>query len=35
MRNLYIGACVVTGIFTLLPDRLLGQLVWGRWLGLL
>ncbi len=35
MRNLYVGACVVAGIFTLSPHRLLGQLVWGQWLGLL
>ena len=35
MRNLYVGACVVAGIFTLTPHRLLGQLVWGQWLGLL
>ncbi|MBP6852824.1 MAG: DUF2306 domain-containing protein [Rhodoferax sp.] len=35
MRNLYVGACAVAGIFTLSPHRLLGQLVWGQWLGLL
>ncbi len=34
MRNLYIGACLVAGAFTLLPQRYLGQLVWGG-LGLL
>jgi uncharacterized membrane protein len=35
MIQLYIGACLVAGVFTLLPSRLLGQLVWGQWLGLL
>jgi uncharacterized membrane protein len=35
MLSLYFGACVTAGVFTLLPDRLLGQLVWGEWLGLL
>lgn len=35
MRNLYVGACLVAGLFTLSPHRLLGQLVWGQWLGLL
>jgi len=35
MQNLYFGACVVAGAFTLLPGRFLGNLVWGQWLGLL
>ncbi len=34
MQNLYLGACVVAGGFTLLPGRYLGQLVLGQWLGL-
>ena len=34
MQNLYIGACIVAGVFTLLPQRYLGQLVW-RGLGVL
>ncbi len=34
MKGLYFGACVVTGVFTLLSDRYLGQLVFGQWLGL-
>lgn len=34
MVSMYISACIVTGLFTLLPGRLLGQVVWGRWLGL-
>lgn len=34
MRRLYFGACIVAGAFTLLPQRYLGQLVWGQ-LGLL
>ena len=35
MQWLYVSACLVTGAFTLLPNRYLGQLVWGQWLGLL
>jgi uncharacterized membrane protein len=34
MVQLYVGACLVAGGFTLLPSRFLGQLVWGQWLGL-
>lgn len=34
MRGLYFAACLVAGAFTLLPQRYLGQLVWGQ-LGLL
>lgn len=33
MTGLYFGACVGAGLFTLLPDRLLGRLLWGDWLG--
>lgn len=33
MVSLYLGACVTAGIFTLLPSRYLGGLLW-RWLGL-
>jgi uncharacterized membrane protein len=33
MVSLYISACVVAGAFTLLPQRFLGQLMWGQWLG--
>jgi uncharacterized membrane protein len=33
MIGLYLGALVITGLFTLLPGRLLGQALWG-WLGL-
>ncbi|WBY01438.1 DUF2306 domain-containing protein [Ramlibacter tataouinensis] len=29
MQNLYFGACVVAGAFTLLPHRYLGQLLWS------
>ena len=29
MRGLYIGGCVVAGLFTLAPGRLLGQWLWG------
>lgn len=35
MQNLYFGACIVAGAFTLAPGRFLGNLVWGQWLGLL
>lgn len=34
MRNLYIGGCVVAGLFTLLPGRFLGQLLWHHGLGI-
>lgn len=34
MRALYFQACIGAGLFTLLPSRFLGQLVWGQWLGL-
>ena len=34
MQNLYIGACLVAGAFTLLPGRTLGNLVFHQWLGL-
>jgi uncharacterized membrane protein len=30
MRRLYVSACIVAGFFTLLPQRYLGQLVWGH-----
>ena len=33
MVTLYVGTCLVAGAFTLLPNRLLGRLVWGQWLG--
>lgn len=29
MQRLYLGACVVAGAFTLLPQRYLGRLLWG------
>ncbi|MES2718857.1 MAG: DUF2306 domain-containing protein [Pseudomonadota bacterium] len=34
MRNLFIGGCIVAGVFTLLPGRFLGRLLWQS-LGLL
>ena len=34
MQQLYFGACIVAGGFTLLPGRYLGDLVVGQWLGL-
>lgn len=33
MQSLYFGACVGAGIFTLLPNRLLGHLVWHQLLS--
>lgn len=33
MRGLYFGACVIAGVFTLLPGRFLGGLLWRDWLG--
>lgn len=32
MVSMYIGALLITGLFTLLPGRLIGRAVWG-WLG--
>jgi uncharacterized membrane protein len=29
MLSLYFGACLGAGVFTLLPGRFLGQLIWG------
>ena len=34
MASLYIGACLIAGAFTLLPQRYLGHLLWSQWLGL-
>lgn len=34
MQLLYLTACIVAGVFTLLPNRYLGRLVLGEWLGL-
>ena len=28
MRGLYVGACVIAGVFTLLPGRFLGRQLW-------
>lgn len=33
MIALYLGALVITGLFTLMPGRLLGHALWG-WLGM-
>jgi uncharacterized membrane protein len=30
MINLYVGACLIAGLFTLLPDRLIGRWLWGE-----
>ncbi|OYU74558.1 MAG: hypothetical protein CFE45_34570 [Burkholderiales bacterium PBB5] len=34
MRSMFFGACVVAGLFTLLPGRFLGRLLWQQGLGL-
>jgi uncharacterized membrane protein len=33
MTRLYVGACVLAGVFTLLPGRFLGHLLWRHALG--
>jgi len=33
MIGAYVGACLTAGVFALLPQRFLGQLVWHQWLG--
>ena len=35
MQITYLAGCIVAGSFALLPDRYLGQPVWGQGLGLL
>ena len=30
MRGLYLGGCLLAGVFTLLPGRFLGSLLWPR-----
>ncbi len=35
MKALYTGACVIAGIFTLLPGRFLGTLLWKNLLGVM
>jgi uncharacterized membrane protein len=30
MRRIYVGGCIVTGLLTLLPMRLLGSLLWQQ-----
>jgi uncharacterized membrane protein len=35
MRGLFIGGCVIAGLFTLLPGRFLGNLLWKHGLGLI
>ncbi len=34
MRGMFIGGCVLAGVFTLLPGRYLGHLLWHQALGL-
>jgi uncharacterized membrane protein len=33
MKSLFIGGCVLAGVFTLLPGRFLGNLLWHHALG--
>lgn len=33
MKGLFIGGCVIAGVFTLLPGRFLGQQLWHNLLG--
>jgi uncharacterized membrane protein len=33
MTGLYVGACLLAGVFTLLPGRFLGRLLWHHALG--
>jgi uncharacterized membrane protein len=33
MVSVYVGACLVAGAFTLMPQRYLGQVIWHQWLG--
>lgn len=33
MTNLYVGACLLAGVFTLLPGRFLGHMLWHHALG--
>jgi uncharacterized membrane protein len=35
MVGTYIGACIVAGLFTLIPGRYLGNLLWHNLLGLI
>lgn len=34
MKSLYAGGCIVAGLFTLMPGRFLGRLLWHSALGL-
>jgi uncharacterized membrane protein len=33
MQGVYIGGCIVAGLFALSPRRYLGNLLWNEWLG--
>jgi uncharacterized membrane protein len=35
MRGLFFGGCIAAGVFTLLPGRFLGHLLWHNTLGLI
>lgn len=34
MQGTYVGSCIVAGLFSLSPERYLGNLLWNEWLGL-
>lgn len=34
MLGMFVGGLIIAGLFTLLPGRLLGDLLWHHWLGL-
>ena len=33
MKGLYVGGCIVAGVFTLVPGRFLGELLWRQAFG--
>ncbi len=35
MKSMFIGGCVLAGVFTLLPGRFLGNLLWKHTLGVI
>ncbi|MGL4573819.1 MAG: DUF2306 domain-containing protein [Burkholderiaceae bacterium] len=35
MKGIFIGGCVIAGVFTLLPGRFLGQQLWHNLLGVI
>ena len=35
MKSMFIGGCVLAGVFSLLPGRFLGNLLWKHTLGVI